>query len=124
MIEVPAGSILLSPADVRLLYEVCRIRDLRTRYRIGDSKAYALLNAITVARFGTVADNGVLPRQSAATEDRGTWTVREIAQASGRSERAVRMDCQAGQLTSTKAGRTWIIPTTAATTYIESRKRA
>jgi hypothetical protein len=121
--KIPPGSIVLTPADARLLYQAAKLGELRTRYRIGDTKTYELLTDISRAAFEVDAEVGNLPRQSAANDERGTWTVQQIAAAAGLSERTVRLDCANGELPAIKQGTTWTVTTAEAQTYIDRRRR-
>lgn len=125
---VPAGSIILTPVDARILYQAAQLGELRSRYRIGDTRTYELLTEISQAAFAVdaaaaIAADGILPRQSAAKEERGLWTVQEIARAAHLAERTVRLDCKTGELPATKQGNTWAITADEAQTYIERRRR-
>jgi hypothetical protein len=103
---------------------VARIGDLRTQHRIGDTPIYRLLTEITLAAFtADPADVGTLPRQEAASEEREWWTVREVAKAMGRSERAVRLDCETERLPARKVSGSWLIATSDVETYAAARKR-
>lgn len=121
--RIEPGSIVLTPTDARMLYQAARIAELRSRNRIGDTPLYRLLTDISLCAFAVPgAAPGILPRQDAASEERETWTVKEVARATGRSERAVRLDCHHNDLPATKQGNTWIITADDAKTYIASRR--
>lgn len=120
---IPPGSIILTPADARTLYQAAKLGELRTRYRIGDSKTYELLTEISRAAFEVDADVGILARQDAANDERETWTVRQIAAAAGLAPRTVRLDCANGELPAIKQGSTWTVTTAEAQTYVSRRRR-
>lgn len=121
---LPAGAIVLSSRDARVLYQVARLGELRTRYRVGDTAVYELLTEISKCAFAAdIAESGILPRQSAATEERSSWTVQQLAQATGLSPRTVRFDCERGVLPATKKGPQWLIDRAEAETYVTARKR-
>ncbi len=120
---ISAGSIILSPADARMLYQAAKLGELRSRYRVGDTRIYELLTEISQAAFTVDADVGILPRQSAAKDHAEYWTVQQIAKAAGLKDRTVRLDCQNGELPATKQGTTWIVTTAEAEIYIERRRR-
>ncbi|QOD93482.1 helix-turn-helix domain-containing protein [Chryseoglobus sp. 28M-23] len=116
---LPAGGLVLSQSDARVLYQVASIGKLRTHYRMGDTSVYALLTEITRCAYTAAdADGGNPPRQSAASEERDLWTVRQLATATGRSPRTVRLDCERGALPATKSGPQWVIQREEAETYV------
>ena len=119
---LPPGAILLTPADARVLYQIARIGELRSRHRVGDTAAYQLLTDISVCAFSDAAP-GNPARQDPASEEREWWTVQQVARQAGLSTRTVRLDCQRQALPSTKQGSTWTITNTAARTYIAARQR-
>lgn len=120
---IPAGSIILTPADARVLYQVARLDELRARYRVGSPAAAELLTAITRCAF-TNADAGNLPRHPTASEDRDRWTVRRLAATTGRAPRTIRLDCETGTLPATKTAGAWTITAPDARTYLESWETA
>ncbi|GGH44968.1 hypothetical protein [Microbacterium album] len=113
---LPAGALILSPDDARMLYQAARIKELRSRYRVGDSAIYDLLRAITICAFSTAPGNE--PRQETASEERSHWTVNQIAQATRRAPRTVRLDIERKTLPAVKHGNTWVITNDDAKTYI------
>lgn len=121
--RLPAGALLLTPEDCRILYAVARISDLRNRHRVGDTTIYRLLTEISVAAQSASTADGILPRHSSASEEPGMWTVNQLARATGRAERTIRLDCQRGELTARKVGRNWVIPAESAETYARGRAR-
>lgn len=120
---ITAGSVVLSPADARMLYQAARLGELRSRYRVGDSRMYDLLTELSLAAFLVPAAQGSEPRQDAASEERRQWTTRRLARASGRSERSVRLDCQTGVVPASKVGSSWLVDESAAHTYIDTRRK-
>jgi hypothetical protein len=120
---IPAGSMILTPEDARILYQVARIADLRQRHRIGDTRTYQLLADISVAAFHQPADIGILGRQEPAFDESRPWTVHRVAIAAGLSDRKVRLDCQQGGLPARKEGTTWLIEHAEAETYIARGRR-
>ncbi len=120
---IPEGSIVLTPADARILYQAAKIGELRSRYRIGDTKTYELLTEISIVAFHAPASTGNLERQETASEESDYWTVQRTARASGLSIRTVRLDCQRGDVPASKQGNSWLIPAHEARTYIQRRRR-
>jgi hypothetical protein len=114
---------ILTPADARTLYQVAKLGDLRQRHRVGNTPTYELLTAITITAFQVPAEDGILPRHDAASDESGQWTVRRIARAAGLSERKVRFDCQHGYLPASKRGSNWLIEPAEADTYIARGRR-
>lgn len=115
-------SITLTTTEARMLYQAAKLGELRTRYRGRDEPIYRLLHELTVVAFQTAA-TGTQQRQDAAEEDRSQWTVEQVAKATGLSTRAVRLDCQRGDLPATKEYRSWTIASSEAHTYISRRRR-
>ena len=120
---IPAGSVILTPAEARMLYQAARIGELRRRHRVGSSALYDLLTDISVAAFTEDAARGNEPRQSAASEERGTWTVRHLASYTGRAPRTIRLDIETGALPATKNGNLWTIGLEDAKAYISIRRK-
>jgi hypothetical protein len=117
-LRVPAGSLVLSPEEARVLYQAAGIGKLRERHRIGNSPLYALLTELSVCAFSADAAAGTLTRQDAASEEREIWSVRQLARASGRAERTIRHDIELGSLPAVKNGNSWTITRDEATTYL------
>jgi hypothetical protein len=123
--RIEPGSIVLTPAEAWLLYQAARLGEVRTRYRVGENRTYQLLTEISICAFSSpVAADGNEPRQTTASEERGMWTVNQIAQATGRAPRTIRHDIETQLLPATKTGNTWAISNRDARTYIEGRTRA
>lgn len=122
--RIEHGSIVLTPTDARMLYQVARIGELRSRHRVGNTALYTLLTDISACAFtASVADSGIPPRQETASEERELWTVQQLARAAGLSTRTIRLDCQRGNLAAEKQGNTWLINNSAAHPYITARRR-
>lgn len=119
--RIPAGALILTSEDCRVLCQVAGIVQLRAKHRVGDSAAFRLLTDIAVTAY-PVADTGGLPRQEPVNEEPEMWTVGRLARASGRSERTIRLDCQNGALPARKQGNSWFISNTDARTYIAGRR--
>jgi len=120
MIRVDSGAIVLTTEELRMLYQVAGLGRLRDKYRIGNTRAYELLTAISVAVFSD-ADHGTPPRHPTASEEREYWTVRHVAQATRRAERTVRKDCETGALPAMK-NPSWLIHNDDAATYIAAHR--
>ena len=112
--------IVLTAGDARMLWQAARLNELRLKHRSGDSHLYQLL--VQIYEVGLLelrtAGAGNEPRQSAASEERSHWTVKQLAKATGRAERTVRLDIESNTLPATKAGGAWIVPAEEALTYI------
>jgi len=118
---VERSVLILTAEDARMLYQGAQLGELRKRHRSGDSRFYALLVDISRAAFS--AEPGNEPRQHAATEERRTWTVEQVASAARLAPRTVRLDCARNELPATKTAGTWIIPAAEALTYIARRTK-
>ncbi len=118
--QIEPGSIVLSQTDVRILYQVAHIRELRQRHRSGSTRIYELLTDITVAAFRDVADPGNEPRQPAATEEREWWTTEQLARSSRRAARTIRHDIATGALPATKTPGGWFIRAEHAHNYLDA----
>lgn len=121
--RVEPGSIVLSPTDARILYQVANLGELRRRFRVGDSRVYQLLTDVTVAAFSD-ADDGTEPRHPAASEEREWWTTEQLSRAAGRAARTIRNDIALGILPATKNPNGWLIRSAHATTYLEGHRRS
>lgn len=122
--RVEPGSIILTPQDARMLYQAARIGELRKRHRVGNTALYQLLTDISVCAFtGPPTEPGNHPRQNTASEERETWTVNQLARATGLSQRAIRLDCQHNVLPATRHGHAWSVAADDATVYIKNRRR-
>ncbi len=122
--RIEAGSIILSPADAAILYQVLDVKRARDRNRVGQKRVYDLLTELSICAFSEVAASGNEPRQDAAREEREWWTVHQIYEATRgqRSERTIRLDCQTGALPARKTP-TWLVSNKDATTYIAAHRR-
>lgn len=121
---IPSGSIILTPDDARVLFQVAQISKLRTAHRVGDTRAHAILTDITVAAFSTKsAEGGNVPRQSVASEEAGLYTVRDVAKATGRAERTVRKDALAGVLPGQRTTHGWVFRAEDCETYAKARRQ-
>lgn len=121
--QIESGSIVLSRTDVRVLFQVANIAELRRRHRSGNSMVYDLLTDITVAAYSDVAESGNEPRQSAASEEREWWTTEQLARTVGRATRTIRHDITIGALPATKTTSGWIIGGEHAQTYLDAHRR-
>ena len=88
--------IVLTASDVEMLWGPARLNDLRIKHRSGDTRLYELLVKMHRLRLRrlTNADNGNQPRQPAASEEREKWTVKQLAQVTGRAMRTIRLDIE------------------------------
>ena len=120
---VAGGVVILTAHDAAILYQAAGISDLRTRYRVGDSRIYKILNDISQAAF-LHADPGNEPRQEAASEEPGMWTVQRIAKAARLAPRTVRLDIERGTLPAQRPGHAWVIDPNEAATYIAARRKS
>lgn len=112
--------IILTATEARILWQAARLNDLRLKHRSGDDRLYALLAKVYQVGLLQIRTTGPgnEPRQNTATEERRAWTVRQLANATGRAERTVRLDIEKKALPATKQGGTYIINSTEAATYI------
>ncbi|MFZ8758625.1 helix-turn-helix domain-containing protein [Microbacterium sp. HMH0099] len=124
-VEVPNGGLILSREEVRMLYQVANLKDLRAKLRDSGTgtAAYKLIHELSRATFANSADNGITPRQTTAIRDNGYTTVVQVAHNAGISERTVRLHLQQQILPATKSGRHWIITQDDADTYISARRK-
>ncbi len=119
-IRIEEGSIVLTPADLRVIYGPLRIREHRTRAG-SSSRLGQILTEMSICAFHEPADRGNETRQSVASEEREYWTVKQLAAVARRAERTVRLDCQEGRLPATKAP-TWLIRAEDARNYIAGNR--
>lgn len=124
MPNIPEGSILLTPNDAQILYQVANLKAVRSKFRAGDTVAYALLTEITVCAFTSDAGVGNEPRHESASEEREWWTTAQVARAARRAGRTVRLDIEREILPAQKTGNRWLIRADHAQTYIDSRRSA
>ncbi|MEV7827329.1 hypothetical protein [Microbacterium enclense] len=124
MLIVTQPSIVLTAAEVDMLWRTAGLDELRKRHRSGDTHLYQLLLRMHQVRLQRPIDavSGTGTRHDAASEERTHWTIQQLSQVTGRAERTIRNDIALGELTATKTGRSWIVTTENATTYIASRK--
>lgn len=121
---IPAGAVVLSPADAQMLYQAARMWELRCKYRTANPRLFEVLT--TIAKAATITpDNaapGNSPRQNAASEKTG-YSTKELATITGLAERTIRLACHKGELegATCENGR-WRIPAPAAQTFITTRR--
>ncbi|WP_137750029.1 hypothetical protein [Microbacterium sp. SGAir0570] len=118
--RIAEGSIILTPADVRIIYAPLRIREHRARAG-STTRLGQILTEMSICAFHQPAGSGNEPRQTTASEERSYWTVRQVARAANRAERTVRLDCQDGRLPATKAPN-WLIRAEDAKSYIAGNR--
>lgn len=125
MLIVNQPSIVLTAAEVDMLWRTAGLDELRQRHRLGDTYLYQLLLRMHQVRLQRVTEavSGTQTRHEPAQGERGYWTIHQLSKATGRAERTIRKDIAAGELTATKPSRSWIVTTENATTYIESRRK-
>lgn len=121
--NVPHGSIVLTPAEARMLYQPCRIRELRSKVRTGDTALYDLLTELSICAYTANAEVGIDPRHPAASEEREWWTTENLARGSGRAGRTIRKDIATGDLRATRTTNGWLIRASDAQAYIEGHHR-
>ncbi|RWR16792.1 hypothetical protein D8Y23_12790 [Microbacterium enclense] len=121
----PGPVIVMTAADVDMLWRSAGLEALRVRHRLADDPLYRLLVRMHQVRLSPTghAANGLEARHLAASEERSYWTIRQLAKATGRAERTIRKDIAIGELTATKPAREWIIAAADAANYITSRRR-
>lgn len=117
--------IVLTAAEVDMLWRAAGLDRVRLRHRSGDDTLYRLLIRMHQVRLTPSANaaNGPGRRHLTASEDRAFWTIRQLGKATGRAERTIRKDIAEGELAATKPSRVWIITAADAANYISSRKR-
>lgn len=119
--RIPAGAILITPAEARMLYQAANLGELRKRHRVGDHTLYRLLTDLTMCAFTAPdASPGNETRQPPATDEREWWTVQQIARETGQAARTVRLSCQRNELPAQRAGNAWTIHHSNAETYIQA----
>lgn len=121
---LPAGAIVITPSDARMLYQAANLRELRIRYRVGSTAIYDLLTDISRCAFeqDIATSIGTEQRQTSASEERETWTVNQLARRTGRAPRTIRLDIEKNALPATKHCGTWAITAADANTYIAGRR--
>ncbi len=119
--RIEPGSLVLTPQDARMLYQAARLGELRTRNRVGNTALYALLTELTICAF--TAEPGIEPRHHAESEEREWWSVKQLARATGQSERTIRLHIEKGDLPATKTGSTWAVTSSTARTYIQGKRK-
>ena len=124
MPNIPEGSILLTPNDARVLYQVANLKAVRSKFRAGDTFAYALLTEITVCAFTSDAGVGNEPRHESASEEREWWTTAQVARAARRAGRTVRLDIEREILPAQKTGSRWLIRADDVERYIKAHRRS
>lgn len=126
MNRLPGGCVVLYPEELRILFQVARIWDIRVRMREAgkDDVQYQVINQLAQAVFAQDADTGTIPRQMTASGQSEYMTVGQVARGAHLAERTVRLHLQQQILPASKSGRHWIIRTTDANTYIAARRRA
>lgn len=109
-----------------MLWQNAQLNELRLRHRSGNTKLYDLL--VDVYKLSLQrsinAIHGNEARQNAASEEREYWTVRQLATATGRAERTIRLDIASNTLPATKSANAWLITNTAARTYINTHHKS
>lgn len=116
---------VLTASDVDLLWRSSGWDELRRRHRIGDTHLYGLLIRLHKVRLSRMpfANDGIVERHLTAFDESKEWTVSRLSRASKRAERTIRNDIEKGELQATKIGRSWLISSEDAKSYIHSRKR-
>jgi hypothetical protein len=123
-LRLQPGSVILTPVDARLLYQIANLGDLRKRFRVGDAMAYQLLTDISIAAFTNVAEVGIEARHDAVSEEREWWTTEQLARASRRAQRTIRSDIAKHLLPATRNTAGWLIRASDAEAYIAGRREA
>ncbi|GLJ79755.1 hypothetical protein [Microbacterium imperiale] len=118
--RIEEGSIILSPADMRIIYGPLRIRENRARAG-STTRLGQILTEMSICAFHSPADRGKESRRDTASEERDYWTVRQVSRATRRAERTVRLDCQEGRLPAIK-NPTWLIRDDDARSYIAGNR--
>ena len=126
MNRLPGGCVVLYPDELRILFQVAKIWDIRVRMRSAgkDDVQYQVINQLAQAVFAEDAADGTIPRKLTASDEAEYMTVGQVARGAHLAERTVRLHLQQQILPASKSGRNWIIRTTDAHTYIAARRRA
>lgn len=117
--------IVLTAADVDMLWRSAGLEALRVRHRLADDHLYRLLVRMHQVRLtpSNHAADGTATRHLTASEERSFWTIRQLAKVTGRAERTIRKDISIGELAATRPAREWIITAADAASYITSKRR-
>ena len=109
-------------AELRVIWEATNMAEVRDRHRRADSVLFALLTEVAQSAYAVNAVPGHETRQRTASEERSTWTINQLSNATRRAPRTIRHDIELGELKATRPGHAWAIDRVSALAYIASHQ--